>query len=128
MAGFYSSFCLFISKSIHFHANPSPNVSPTLLFNGLVMVTNERVYCLQTFQKKKHRGIFPLLSHILFHIWNISNIAACHKKSLKLKFSLLANSNLIEFTEKCLEKLLIWNSLGHETAIVTQCFREKFCR
>ena len=109
MTCFYCSFCLFISKSIHFHANPLPNVSPILLFNGLVMATNERVYCLQTFQKKEHRGIFSLLSHISFHIWNISNIA-CHKKSLKLKFSLLTNSNLIEFMEKCLEKLLIWNS------------------
>ena len=109
MAGFYRPFCLFISKSIHFLANPSLNVSSILLFNDLVMVTNEGVYCLQTFQKKKHMGIFPLLSHILFHIWNISNIA-CNKKPWKLKFSLLTNSNLIEFTEKYLEKLLIWNS------------------
>ena len=68
-----------------------------------------RVYCLQTFQKKKRREIFPLLSHFSFHIWNISNIA-CQKKSLKLNFSLLTNSNLIEFMGKCLEKLLIWNS------------------
>ena len=109
MVGFYRPFCLFISKSIHFLAHPSLNVSSILLFNDLVMVTNEGVYCLQTFQKKKHMGIFPLLSHILFHIWNISNIA-CNKKPLKLKFSLLTNSNLIEFTEKYLEKLLIWNS------------------
>ena len=61
------------------------------------------------FRKRKLREIFPLISHILFHIWNILNIA-CHKNSLKFTFSLLTNSNLIESTGICLEKLLIWNS------------------
>ena len=43
MVGFKKSFFffLFILKSLHIHFNPSKNVSPFLLLNGLVMVTNE---------------------------------------------------------------------------------------
>ena len=67
MAAFYRSFCLFISKSLHFHTNPSPNVSPVFLLDDLVMVTNEGSIACKRF-KKRHSRIFPLLSHYLLHI------------------------------------------------------------
>ena len=51
IAGFYRSFCLFISKNLHIHANPSPNVSPILLFSGLMMVTNEFFIACKCFKK-----------------------------------------------------------------------------
>ena len=38
---FYKSFCPLISKSLSIHSNPSQNVSPILLLDGLVMVANE---------------------------------------------------------------------------------------
>ena len=43
MVGFKKSFFFlpFILKSLHIHFNPSKNVSPFLLLNDLVMVTNE---------------------------------------------------------------------------------------
>ena len=41
MTGFWKSFCPFISKSLHTHCSPSQNVSPLLLLNCLLMVTNE---------------------------------------------------------------------------------------
>ena len=41
MAVFCRSFCLYISKCLHIHASSSPNISPILLFNGFVMVTNQ---------------------------------------------------------------------------------------
>ena len=41
MAGVHKSFFPFFSKSGHIHFNPSHSVSPILLLNGLVMVTNE---------------------------------------------------------------------------------------
>ena len=40
MAGFFKWFSPFFSKSLHIHFNPLQNVSPVLLLNGLVMVTN----------------------------------------------------------------------------------------
>ena len=41
MIGFYKSFCPFSSKNLHTHSNPSQNISPILILDGLVMVTNE---------------------------------------------------------------------------------------
>ena len=41
MAGFKKIFFPFILKSLHIHFNSLKNVSPFLLFNDLVMVTNE---------------------------------------------------------------------------------------
>ena len=41
MAGFNKSFRQFFSKRLPINFNPSQNVSPILLFNGLLMVTNQ---------------------------------------------------------------------------------------
>ena len=41
MTGFYRSVSPFFLKSLPIHFNPSQNVSPILLLNGLMMVTNE---------------------------------------------------------------------------------------
>ena len=41
MIGFYKSFCPFSSKNLHTHSNPSQNIPPILILDGLVMVTNE---------------------------------------------------------------------------------------
>ena len=80
MAGFYRSFCLFISKSLHFHADPSPNVSSILLFNGLVMVTNEgSIACKHS--KKRNVGDYSLYSRIFcftFEIFQISLVIKYH--------------------------------------------------
>ena len=51
MTGFYKSFCLFFSKSLHIHSNHSQNVSPIVLLNGLVMVTNEGSIACKCFKK-----------------------------------------------------------------------------
>ena len=42
MTGFGKSICQSISKSLHVNFNPSQNISPILLPNCSVMVTNER--------------------------------------------------------------------------------------
>ena len=39
LTGFHEPFCPFFSKSLHIHFNPSQNVSPILVLNGVVMVT-----------------------------------------------------------------------------------------
>ena len=50
--GFYKYFYAFFSKSLHIHFNPSQNVSPVLLLNGLVMVTNEGSIACKCFKKE----------------------------------------------------------------------------
>ena len=50
---FYKSFSPFFSKSLHIHFKPSQNVSPILLLNGLVMVTNEGSIACKCFKKKE---------------------------------------------------------------------------
>ena len=52
MTGFYKYFYPFFSKSLHIHFNPSQNVSPILLLNGLVMVTNEGSIACKCFKKE----------------------------------------------------------------------------
>ena len=42
MTGFYKSFSAFFPKVLNIHFNPSQNIFPILLLNGLVMVANER--------------------------------------------------------------------------------------
>ena len=56
MAGFHKSFCPFFSKSLHIHFNPSQNVSPILVLNGVVMVTNEGSIACKCFKKGNVRG------------------------------------------------------------------------
>ena len=56
MTGFYKSFCPFFSKSLHIRFNPSQNVSPILLLNGLVMVTNKGWIACKCFKKGNVRG------------------------------------------------------------------------
>ena len=51
MTGFYKSFCTFFAKSLHIHFNPSQNVSPVLLLNGLVIVTNKGSIAYKFFKK-----------------------------------------------------------------------------
>ena len=48
--------CPFFSKSLHIHFNPSQNVSPFLLLNGLVMVTNEASIACKCFKEGNVRG------------------------------------------------------------------------
>ena len=48
--------CPFFSKSLHIHFNPSQNVSPFLLLNGLVMVTNEGSIACKCFKEGNVRG------------------------------------------------------------------------
>ena len=52
MAGFYKYVCPFFSESVHIHFNPSQSVSPILLLNGLVIVTNEGLIACKYFKKK----------------------------------------------------------------------------
>ena len=56
MTYFCKSFCLFFWKSWHIHFNPSQNVSPILLLNGLVMVTNEGSIACKCFKTGNIRG------------------------------------------------------------------------
>ena len=74
MAGFYRSFCLSNSKSFLFHANPSSNVSAILLFNGLVIVTNEGSIACKRF-KKRNVGEYSLYSCIFYFIFEIFQIS-----------------------------------------------------
>ena len=76
MTGFYKYLCQYISKSWHIHFYPSQNVSPILLLNGLVMVTNEGSIVCKCFKKRNVNVRFNIAYFV--HIWNI----ACHKKSL----------------------------------------------
>ena len=73
MACFYNYFCLFISKSLHFHDNLLPNVSPILLFNGLVMVANEGSIPCKLF-KTRNVEEYSLYSHIFHFIFEIFQI------------------------------------------------------
>ena len=74
MAAFYRSFCLFISKSLHFHTNPSPNVSPVFLLDDLVMVTNEGSIACKRF-KKRNIAEYSLYSRIIYYIFKIFQIS-----------------------------------------------------
>ena len=58
MTGFYKSFCpfFFFLKTLHIHFNPSQNVSPILLLNGLVMTTNEGSIACKCFKKGNVNG------------------------------------------------------------------------
>ena len=51
MTGFYKSFCSFFSKNVPIHFNPSHNISPISLLNGLMMVTNEGSIACNCFKK-----------------------------------------------------------------------------
>ena len=51
MAGFCKWFSPFFSKSLHIHLSPLKHVSPILLLNGLVMVTNEVSIAWKCFKK-----------------------------------------------------------------------------
>ena len=73
MAGFYNYFRLFISKSLHFHDNLLPNVSPILLLNGLMMVTNEGSIPSKLF-KKRNVEEYSLYSRIFYFIFEIFQI------------------------------------------------------
>ena len=52
---FLQLFCPFFSKCLHIHFNPSKNVSPIVLLNGLVMVTNEGSNTCKCFKRGKVR-------------------------------------------------------------------------
>ena len=56
MTGFHKSFCPFFWKRLHIHFNPSQNVSPILLLNGLVTVTNKGWIACKFFKKGNVRG------------------------------------------------------------------------
>ena len=51
MTGFYKTFCSFFSKGLPIHFNPSQNVSPISLLNGLMMVPNEGSIACKCFKK-----------------------------------------------------------------------------
>ena len=65
MTDFYKSFCPFFSKSLHIHFNPSQNVSPILLLNGLVMVLNEGSIVCKCFKKG---NVFTLILRFSFKL------------------------------------------------------------
>ena len=79
MTVFYKLLCPFFSKSLHIYFNPSQDVSPVLLLNGLMMVANEGSTACKCFKKGNVRG-FRIL--FIFQIFQIN--IACHKKSLKI--------------------------------------------
>ena len=56
MTGFNKSFRPFFSKSLHINFNPSQNVSPILLLNGLLMLTNEGSIACKCFKKGNITG------------------------------------------------------------------------
>ena len=51
MTGFYKTFCPFFTKGLPIHFNPSQNVSPISLLNGLMMVPNEGSIACKCFKK-----------------------------------------------------------------------------
>ena len=74
MTGFYKSYCPFFSKGLHIHFYPGQNVSPIILLNDLVMVTNEGSIACKYFKKKKCKKILALILRIsiIFEIFQIS--------------------------------------------------------
>ena len=90
MTGFYKSFCPFFAKSLHIHFNPSQNVSPVLLLNGLMIVTNEGSIAYKCFKKgnvgKGGGGggcSYTNIAYFIHIAYLISFIFTCHIKSLK---------------------------------------------
>ena len=75
-----AGFCLIISKSLHFHANPSPNVSPVLLLNGLVMVANEGSIACKCLKKGNLReySLYSRIFYFIFEIFQISIVIKNH--------------------------------------------------
>ena len=56
MISFENSSCLFISKTLYIHFNPSKNVSLISLFDNLEMVTCEGLSTLIMLQNKEYEG------------------------------------------------------------------------
>ena len=79
MTGFCKSFCTFFAKSLYIYFNSSQNVSPILLLNGLVIVTNEGSTACKCHKKGNVRGVVALILRISF-IFEIFQISPAMKK------------------------------------------------
>ena len=97
MTNFYKSLCSFFSKNLYIHFNPSQNLSPILLLNGLVMITNEGSIAYKCFKKGNVGGTYSNIGYFV-HIGNI----ACNKKSLKCNLFCISKFKLDQVHGKML--------------------------